>query len=242
MFVLAPAPPMPVQRRVPQEKNIWVAAGDGDLLRVRVRVLRYTIPLLASISPNAPDPFTYTPMHAAASYGQLQVLSYLVSHGGDVNVTDADGDTPLYTVENVETAQWLISHGAAIDRRNNEGVSPAEHLEEDFPDVAAFLRSQLTGHPVVPSDIPNSQPSQHQQDAASETLTSALIQSVQDIMQRAETDGTNPDGELRQVVSRAVLEGVLTGYEMSNRQDRQEQDSASSKRFRSEGGGDHNGD
>ncbi|KAI5982029.1 ankyrin repeat-containing domain protein [Pisolithus marmoratus] len=242
MFVLAPseihstAPPMPVQRRVPQEKNIWVAAGDGDLLRVQELVERQ------SISPNAPDPFTYTPMHAAASYGQLQVLSYLVSQGGDVNVTDEDGDTPLYTVENVETAQWLISHGAAVDRRNNEGVSPADHLEEDFPDVAAFLRSQLTGHPVVPSDIPISQPSQHQQDVASETLTSALIQSVQDIMQRAETDGTNPDEELRQVVSRAVLEGVLTGYEMSNQQDRQEQDSGSSKRFRTEGGGDHNGD
>ncbi|KAI6008137.1 hypothetical protein F5J12DRAFT_905252 [Pisolithus orientalis] len=207
---------MPVPTRT-QEKNIWIAAGDA-------------------ISPNAPDPFTYTPMHAAASYGQHQVLSYLVSKGGDVNVTDEDGDTPLYTVENVETAQWLISHGAITDRRNNEGVSPADHLEEDFPDVAAFLRSQLTGHPVVPSEIPISQPSQHQQDAASETLTSALMQSVQDIMQRTK--------ELRQVVSRAVLEGVLTGYEMSNQQNRQEQDSDSEsfKRARTEGGGDSGGD
>lgn len=228
---------MPVPTRT-QEKNIWIAAGDGDLLRVQELVEQQ------SISPNAPDPFTYTPMHAAASYGQHQVLSYLVSKGGDVNVTDEDGDTPLYTVENVETAQWLISHGAITDRRNNEGVSPADHLEEDFPDVAAFLRSQLTGHPVVPSEIPISQPSQHQQDAASETLTSALMQSVQDIMQRVETDGRNPDKELRQVVSRAVLEGVLTGYEMSNQQNRQEQDSDSEsfKRARTEGGGDSGGD
>lgn len=109
---------MPVPTRTPQEKNIWIAAGDGDLLRVQELVEQQ------SISPNAPDPFTYTPMHAAASYGQHQVLSYLVSKGGDVNVTDEDGDTPLYTVENVETAQWLISHGAITDRRNNEGVSP----------------------------------------------------------------------------------------------------------------------
>jgi len=43
--------------------------------------------------------------------------------GGDVNITDGDGDTPLYTVENIETAQWLIDHGALIDRRNNDGVS-----------------------------------------------------------------------------------------------------------------------
>ncbi|KAI6117251.1 ankyrin repeat-containing domain protein [Pisolithus croceorrhizus] len=232
---------MPVPTRIPQEKNIWVAAGDGDLNRVQVRAVRYAIPLLASISPNAPDAFTYTPMHAAASYGQLPVLSYLVSQGGDVNVIDEDGDTPLYTVENVETAQWLISHGAAIDRRNNEGVSPADHLEEDFPDVAAFLRSQLAGHPVVPSEIPISQPSQHQQDAASETLTLALMQSVQDIMRWAETDDTDPDEELRQAVSRAVLEGVLAGYEMSNQQGQSEQDSESFKRPRTEGDSDHGG-
>ena len=43
--------------------------------------------------------------------------------GGDINLTDGDGDTPLYTVENIETAQWLIDHGALIDRRNTDGVS-----------------------------------------------------------------------------------------------------------------------
>lgn len=30
---------MPVPTRVQPEKNIWVAAGDGDLVRVRVRNL-----------------------------------------------------------------------------------------------------------------------------------------------------------------------------------------------------------
>ncbi|KAG6332758.1 hypothetical protein ID866_6332 [Astraeus odoratus] len=173
-------------------------------------------------------------MHAAASYGQLQVLSYLVSHGGDVNATDADGDTPLYTVENVETAQWLIGHGAIIDRRNIEGVSPIEYLEDDYPDVAAFLRSHLTASPVTASETPILPPSQHQQDAASETLTSALMQSVHDIMQRAEADGTNPDGELREAVGRAVLEGVFTGYEMSNQQGGDERQPESAKRPRRE--------
>lgn len=41
--------------------------------------------------------------------------------GGDVNVTDSDGDTPLYVVENIETAKWLTDHGAVIDRQNLEG-------------------------------------------------------------------------------------------------------------------------
>lgn len=37
-------------------KNIWVAAGDGDLSRVRELVEHH------GLSPNVPDAFTYTPM------------------------------------------------------------------------------------------------------------------------------------------------------------------------------------
>lgn len=37
-------------------------------------------------------------------------------------------------------------------------------------------------------------------------------------MQRAEAAGTDPDEELREVVGRAVLGGVLTGYQMSEPQ------------------------
>jgi uncharacterized protein len=80
--------------------------------------------------------------HAAASYGQIQILQYLIEHGmslvfiilhfnhevfprsgGSVNITDSDGDTPLYTVENIETAQFLVEHGATVDIRNNEDLS-----------------------------------------------------------------------------------------------------------------------
>lgn len=43
--------------------------------------------------------------------------------GGDVNITDSDGDTPLYTVETIETARFLVQHGAIVDRTNNEGIS-----------------------------------------------------------------------------------------------------------------------
>ncbi|KAL4064526.1 ankyrin repeat-containing domain protein [Scleroderma citrinum] len=215
-----------------RKKNIWVAAGDGDLPRVQELVEQ------ESLSPNAPDPFTYTPMHAAASYGHIQVLAYLVNHGGNVNITDEDGDTPLYTVENIDTAQWLVSHGAIVDRRNNEGVSPVEHLEEDFPDVAAFLRSQMTGNSILPSEPPVSLPSEHQQETASERLTSALMLSVQDIIQRADADGRDPDEDLRKVVSQTVLGGVMAGYQMSNETDQEpRRESGPAKRLKTEDDG-----
>jgi ankyrin repeat protein len=55
-----------------------------------------------------------------------------MSSGGDVNVTDNDGDTPLYTVEDVPTARFLVEHGAIIARQNLEGVSvrPSLHFSK----------------------------------------------------------------------------------------------------------------
>jgi uncharacterized protein len=52
--------------------------------------------------------------------------------GGDVNITDGDGDTPLYTVENVETARFLVDHGALVARQNIEGISVNTRLYEPF--------------------------------------------------------------------------------------------------------------
>ncbi|KAG6830643.1 hypothetical protein H0H92_015540 [Tricholoma furcatifolium] len=174
------------------------------------------------------------PLHAAASYGQLDILAFLISRGGNVNITDADGDTPLYTVENIETARFLVEHGAIIDRRNAEGISvrfpqsqpkklfltpqkPIEHLLEDFPHVSAYLQS------LGPSSESNSAsasapepPSQHAQNAEAEQLTSALMASVAEIMQRAEAEGRDPEEELRAVVSRTVAEGVLAGYQLTS--------------------------
>jgi hypothetical protein len=43
--------------------------------------------------------------------------------GGDVNIRDSDGDTPLYSVESMDTAQYLINHGALIDIKNYENLS-----------------------------------------------------------------------------------------------------------------------
>ena len=36
---------------------------------------------------------------------------------------DDDGDTPLYTVETLETAKFLIDSGADCNRRNLEGLT-----------------------------------------------------------------------------------------------------------------------
>jgi len=129
--------------------------------------------------------------HAAASYGHLDVLTYLISRGGNVNVSDEDGDTPLYTVENIETARFLVDNGADLTWRNHEGLTPAASLEQDFPQVAAFLNSV-----TVPLADSPSRP--HPQEAASERLTSSLVSQLSDIAPgEMAGDESHRDEELR---------------------------------------------
>jgi len=155
-----------------------------------------------------------------------------------VDITDSDGDTPLYTVESVDTARWLVEHGATVSRTNNENVSPIEHLSEDFPEVSNYLTAISCSSTTGPlSTAIQQQPSQHSQNQASEQLTSALMQSVHDIMERAEAEGQDPDQELRAVVGRTVLEGIVTGYEMNSNGDGRREGSANgSKRVRMDEG------
>lgn len=206
---------MPVPTSV--DKNIWVAAGDGDLSRVRELIEHH------SISPNVPDSFTYTPMHAAASYSHLNILTYLISKGGNVNVSDGDGDTPLYTVENIETARFLVDNGADLMWQNNEGLTPAASLEEDFPQVADFLNpltaTLANSHDGEPGNCDSSQLlSQRSQEAASERLTSSLMSQLSDVAQNEPIgDESHRDEELRQAVGHVVLESLVTGYTMADR-------------------------
>jgi hypothetical protein len=57
-------------------------------------------------------------------------------------VTDEDGDTPLYTVESLEVAKWLVEHGATVDRMNSEGISVR----------IIFIPSERTLIPIGPAD------------------------------------------------------------------------------------------
>lgn len=69
------------------------------------------------------DENTYTPLHAAASWGHLDILRYLVSKGGDINTLDGDGESPLFVVESAEMARAVIELGGDATLRNAEGVS-----------------------------------------------------------------------------------------------------------------------
>ncbi|PWN98369.1 ankyrin [Tilletiopsis washingtonensis] len=134
--------PVAVPPASTSQANIWVAAGEGDLARVQALVE-------GGLSPTVADSNTYTPVHAAASYGQHAVLRYLLSHASApadaANVRDSDGDTPLFVVEDIPSAMLLLQLGADAKLTNEAGETAAETAEENgHEDLAAYLRS-LTG-------------------------------------------------------------------------------------------------
>ena len=62
-----------------------------------------------------------TPIHAAVSAGQTDILSLLIHHGADVDDRGGDDETPLFRASwggRLEAGRFLLNHGADIDARN----------------------------------------------------------------------------------------------------------------------------
>jgi len=96
-------------------------------------------------------------------------------------------------------------------------VQPVEHLEEDFPEVAEYLRTSsgiVTGpsrRPAPPTNLPTEMATEQR----SERLAELLMQDVQQIIARSERDGTNPDEALEEAVKCVVLNGFTEGHAMA---------------------------
>ena len=118
--------------------NIWIAAADNQIDQVEKYIT------LGEFTANAKDPNGYTPLHAAASYGHHDLIDYLVNHGGNINIQDNEGDTPLHHVEDVNTAKLLVEkYKADYNIKNNDGLTAAKFIEEEdeFPEIATYLKS-----------------------------------------------------------------------------------------------------
>ncbi|KAL2835794.1 hypothetical protein BJY01DRAFT_66472 [Aspergillus pseudoustus] len=101
------------------------------------------------------DDHGYSLLHAAASYGHIDLLRALVQqHNANVNLLDEDGETCLFVTENVDVAKCLVEElGVDYKIKNEEGLTAQETIESDgsFPQVAAYLR-QVAGIPGAAAD------------------------------------------------------------------------------------------
>ncbi|KAF3939496.1 Espin [Dactylella cylindrospora] len=201
--------------------NIWIAASDGNT----PKVLNYLSADPSAV--NSKDENGYTPIHAAASYGHLDLLRKLVNeHGGDVNIRDDDGDTPLFTAETVEVARCLVEElGADWAHRNDSGLTAAETIEEDdqYPLVVAYLRSLSDRETSRRNTEPGSPPPGIDVHVRSVDEAVGDLEPVDEEFKRrieelAARPGEVSQDELRQLVTEAVHKHVLEPEERNVRQ------------------------
>ena len=74
---------------------------------------------------NRKDAVGRTPLHIAAEKGYLDVAMFLIEMGANVNVTDANGNTPLifiiHKTRDMEIIKRLLEKGAAVNTQNRTG-------------------------------------------------------------------------------------------------------------------------
>ncbi|KAL4930138.1 ankyrin repeat protein [Aspergillus undulatus] len=125
------------------QPNPYILAADNPSA---VLALLRSDPSIASNQ----DEHGYSLLHAAASYGHIDLLRALVREFNvNVNLLDEDSETCLFVTERVDIAKCLVEE-LDIDHNqtNDEGLTARETIEADgsFPDVASYLR-QVAGIP-----------------------------------------------------------------------------------------------
>lgn len=123
------------------QPNPYILAADNP---AAVLSLLQSNPSIASNQ----DEYGYSLLHAAASYGHIDLLRALVKdYHVDVNLIDEDGETCLFVAERLDIARCLVEElGVDPKIKNDEGLTAEEVIENEgsYPEIASFLR-QVTG-------------------------------------------------------------------------------------------------
>ena len=91
------------------DPKLHMAVSSGSVSGVREILSRCADPMQAI---NQTDYERRTPLHVAVSYGNFEMVQFLVQRGAEVNVTDARNRTPLFESQSEEIAHFLKTHGA----------------------------------------------------------------------------------------------------------------------------------
>ena len=116
-------------------------AMHGNLIRMKE--------IEGEIDPNAPEYFTNrTSLHKACYFGHDHVVEYVLTMGGDVSVTDVDGDTPLHDAAklgHVRCVELLVKKGAKGNVKNHKGETPIDLAKKVGSDECVTIMKKSGG-------------------------------------------------------------------------------------------------
>ncbi|KAI5285811.1 hypothetical protein KEM54_000271 [Ascosphaera aggregata] len=192
------------------QPNIYILASDNS-----PSLLPYlrSNPHLAS----AQDEHGYSLCHAAASWGHIDLLRSLVREFNvNINITDEDGDTCLFTAETVHVAKCLVEE-LGIDKttRNAEGLTAAEAImnEGSFPEVAAYLMGGETpanplanrsGQGELPSNMKINFTAESEQELGGAEPDPELRRKIEELASKDTFHTPEGQAELRTLVQEAL--------------------------------------
>lgn len=126
----APSDPEPIENNTP-----WLSAADGKLSLLQSSLTKLNLPISAA------DETGYTLLQAAASYGQVQVMQWLLNQAqqqhllleGFVNAVDQEGDSALHYAGSLEAVQVLVQVGrASTQLQNRQAKTPLASKQEEL--------------------------------------------------------------------------------------------------------------
>ena len=126
-------------RSEPAEKSIWAA-----IRKFRSDVVKTHLDNGYAWTQLHPD-YQTTALSWAAINGDLDSVRLLLERGCNPSIANPDGNTPLHAsmfFGHYPVAEYLLDHGADLQKKNNNGESPIDSLRIDSafaPAVAGFL-------------------------------------------------------------------------------------------------------
>eukprot|EP01104_Vermistella_antarctica_P003206 TRINITY_DN13376_c0_g1_i1.p1 TRINITY_DN13376_c0_g1~~TRINITY_DN13376_c0_g1_i1.p1 ORF type:complete len:301 (+),score=47.98 TRINITY_DN13376_c0_g1_i1:479-1381(+) len=102
-----------------KEKNLIVAAGEGDVDKVRSLLDHHGVNL------NCTGSYGDTPLREACVRDRDEVVRLLITRGADIDPKDVWQRTPLhYTTGSIKCARYLLDNNANVNSADENGVTP----------------------------------------------------------------------------------------------------------------------
>ena len=152
----APKQPKPKAAAAPSNLPIgqqWIAAAKaGDRATMEELLQRSGGEELVTYKARG---IGHTAMHWAAATGDRQMMTWLMSLGGEVNARNSSDATPLHTAAGAcqfMSVEFLLSHGADGSLKNEDGEPPAAlALKKNRKDIADVI-NQGPREPPPPTE------------------------------------------------------------------------------------------